>query len=158
LSSLARGANPNWWGLLTIVGLTLGCSRSGLLDYPAAPVTGDADDAATGGEDAPDSGAVGEAGAARDGSSDGSSDAGSSDGSTSASTGDADAAPTQRPDSGCGPDTCHGCCRDHGVCVRDETQTPAFCGSGGLSCIECPPGVACGIDTADGTRVCAHFL
>jgi hypothetical protein len=143
---------------LLIASVTFGCGRSDLLaDDEPLPVAEDARDATTGHDDA-----RGDGGAARDGEPlEGSFDAPSGDSSVSISTGDAgdaDAAPAQRHDAGCGPDTCDGCCREDDVCVHDGTQTPTFCGSGGLGCIMCPAGIACGIDTADGTRVCAHFL
>ncbi len=62
------------------------------------------------------------------------------------------------PDSGCGPCTCTGCCAKDGTCVLPDEVSDAFCGSGGLECIACPAGITCGIDTSDGTRVCAHFF
>ncbi len=71
---------------------------------------------------------------------------------------DAGADATGLPDSGCSPGTCDGCCRDDGSCVHLQDVSAAFCGSGGLGCLTCPPGITCGIDTSDGTRVCAHFL
>jgi hypothetical protein len=143
---------------LLIASVTFGCGRSDLLaDDEPVPVVDDARDATSSREDA-----RGDGEAARDGDAfEGSSDAPSGDGSMSVpmgDAGDADVAPAERRDAGCGPDTCNGCCREDGVCVRDGTQTSAFCGSGGLGCIMCPANIACGLDTADGTRVCAHFL
>ena len=143
---------------LLIAGVTFGCGRSDLLaDDEPLPVAEDARDATAGHDDA-----RGDGEAARDASAiEGSFDAPSGDSSVSVSmgdAGDADAGSTERRDAGCRPDTCDGCCREDDVCVHDGTQTPAFCGSGGLGCIICPAGIACGIDTADGTRVCAHFL
>jgi hypothetical protein len=87
-----------------------------------------------------------------DGSFDGSFDA-----PPDASPGDADA-DAALPDSGCGPSTCRGCCTKDGTCVRPDEVSAAFCGSGGFACLACPPGITCGIDTTDGTRVCAHFF
>jgi hypothetical protein len=69
---------------------------------------------------------------------------------------DADAAALA--DSGCGPCTCSGCCASDGTCVLPDEVSDAFCGSGGFECIACPAGITCGVDTSDGTRVCAHFL
>ena len=137
---------------LLIASMTFGCGRSDLLaDGEPLPVAEDARDATTGHEDA-----RGDGEAARDaGAIEGLFDAPSGDSSMSVSMGDAsdaDAAPAQCRDAGCGPDSCDGCCRKDDVCVHDGTQTPAFCGSGGLGCIMCPAGVACGLDTADGTR------
>ena len=132
--------------------MTLGCgARTSLLvDDEIAPIALDAG--------APESGqAMPSDDAASTADHDEALDASSSDGTTSA-TGDAtaDAAEEGLPDSGCSPSTCDGCCRRDGSCVAPESQTQAFCGSGGNLCISCP--VACGVDTTDGTRVCGHFL
>ena len=139
-----------------MVCLTLACgARTGLLEGEAAQPLSDAGDATSDGEEAPplpDATSPGPDGAL-DASPDAPVEASILDASAD---GDADA--TGRPDSGCGPDTCEGCCRDDGSCVRLQDVSASFCGSGGLGCLACPPGIECGIDTADGTRVCAHFL
>jgi hypothetical protein len=137
---------------LAIAAVTAGCGRSDLLAaYEATPP---ANDATTGDREA------GQSDGAPDAREDGAIDASSSDGSTFDAAGDAgaDANPTELPDGACGPGTCDGCCRDDGSCVVRRAASAAFCGSGGLGCISCPPGIACGVDTSDGTLVCGHFL
>jgi hypothetical protein len=74
------------------------------------------------------------------------------------STRDAVADAATLVDTGCGPGTCNGCCLKDGTCILPDEVSAAFCGSGGLACIACPAGITCGIDTSDGTRVCAHFF
>jgi hypothetical protein len=137
------------WQLITLVGLiAAGCgARTDLLVDEAVPFADAMRDVDTIVEDRTP---PGDATAVPD------SDVGASDASSEGRTGDADAAVSL--DSGCGPATCDGCCRDNGVCVARAAVTVRFCGSGGLSCLECPPGIRCGVDTADQTIVCGHFL
>ncbi len=149
------GSRPTrWLGLGAVVSLTLGCGARTdplLAIEQAAPLEFDGGDtdATTGDQKAPPI----DAATAPD-RDDETSDASPND----ASTGDADAAPAERPDARCGPSSCSGCCRNDGSCVAPESETPAFCGNGGDLCIACPPGIACDLDTTDGTRVCGHFL
>jgi hypothetical protein len=140
------------WQLITLVGLTLGCgARTDLLVDDAVPFADAMPDVEAMVEERT---LPGDATAVQD------SEVGASDASSEVGTDEADAAasPAGPLDSGCGPDTCDGCCRQDGVCVARAAVTARFCGSGGYACLECPPGIRCGVDTADQTIVCGHFL
>jgi hypothetical protein len=138
--------------LVTLVGLTVGCgARTDLLVDDAVPLADAMPDVDV---------MVEEPTPPVDATAVPNSDVGVSDASSEVGTDDADAAasPAGQLDSGCGPDTCDGCCREDGVCVARAAVTARFCGSGGYRCLECPPGILCGVDTADQTIVCGHFL
>jgi hypothetical protein len=140
------------WQLVVLVSLTLGCgARTGLLVDDAVPFADAMPDVDATVEDRTSAGDAAEVADRDVGASDAPSEVGTEET-------DADGSPAGPLDAGCGPDTCDGCCREDGVCVPRAAVTARFCGSGGHGCLECPPGIQCGVDTADQTIVCGHFL
>jgi hypothetical protein len=140
------------WQLAALVGVTLGCGARSelLLDRAAASADAAQDDveaAIVGRTPENDATAMPYIDAKTEVVVTGNADA------------DAVAAPAGPPESGCGPKTCDGCCREDGTCVARSAVTARFCGSGGHGCLTCPPGITCdGVNPSDGTIVCGYFF